>query len=309
MVPPPGAALEIRALSHAYGDRRALDALSLTVHEGEIFGLLGPNGSGKSTLFRILSTLIPPTSGTLRVFGEDVVAEPARVRRAIGVVFQSPALDPLLSVDENLRHHGMLYGLHGRVLEERMASLVEALGLADRRRQAAGTLSGGLARRVEVAKALLSAPRLLVLDEPSTGLDPAARRDLWSALARLRAEFATTVVLTTHLMDEAAACDRVALLDRGALVALGTPAELTALVGGDVLWLSSAAPEVLAPAIAERFGLDAGVVDGRVRIERGRAHEIVAAIVEAFPGQIDAVTMTRPSLDDVFVHLTGRRFD
>lgn len=309
MATPAGAALEVAALSHAYGERRALDALSFTVGAGEIFGLLGPNGSGKSTLFRILSTLITSTSGTLRVFGHDVRAEPAHVRRAIGVVFQSPALDPLLTVHENLRHHGQLYGLRGKHLDDRIVAVLDGLGVADRRRDPVRTLSGGLARRVEVAKALLSEPRMLVLDEPSTGLDPTARRDLWSALVRLREQSATTIVLTTHLMDEAAGCDRVALLDRGTLVALGTPAELTAMVGGDVLWLASASPETLAEAIAARFGLEAGVVDGRVRIERERAHEIVAGIVEAFPGQIDAVTMTRSSLDDVFVHLTGRRFD
>jgi ABC-2 type transport system ATP-binding protein len=309
MAPPPGAALEVDALSHTYGERRALDTLSLAVGAGEILGLLGPNGSGKSTVFRILSTLITPTSGTVRVFGDDVRSAPARVRRAMGVVFQSAALDPLLTVDENLRHHGLLYGLHGTPLAARATAVLDALGLADRRRDLVRTRSGGLARRVEVAKALLSAPRLLVLDEPSTGLDPAARRDLWSVLVRLRAEFGTTIVLTTHLMDEAAACDRVALLDQGRLVALGTPGELTAVVGGDVLWLASPSPETLAETISARFGLHAGVVDGRIRIERERAHELVAEVVEAFPGQIDSVTMTRPSLDDVFVHLTGRRFD
>lgn len=302
------AAISVRALHHRYGDRVALADVSFEVEAGEIFGLLGPNGGGKTTLFRILTTLVPPTSGTAIIDGHDVTRAPAEVRRRIGVVFQSPALDPQLTVTENLRHHGHLYGLAGAALRERIDEVLATLQVRDRAGDRVATLSGGLQRRVEVAKALLPRPRVLVLDEPSTGLDPAARREIRDHLASLAAA-GTTVLMTTHLMDEGAQCHRVAILDRGRLVALGTPQELTATVGGDVLWISAPDPAAVADQLRTRFGVDAEVVDGRVRLERPEAHAFVPALIEAFPGSIEAVTLSRPTLEDVFVHHTGRRFD
>ena len=197
------------------------------VAPGEIFALLGPNGGGKSTLFRIVATLLIPSAGTVRVLGHDVRTHSADVRRALGVVFQAPAIDPMLTVGENLQCHGLLYGIRGRELRERASEVLAAVGLQDRAADRAGTLSGGQQRRVELAKALLTRPRALVLDEASTGLDPRARLDLWDQLATLRERHGTTIVLTTHLMDEAARCDRVAILDEGRLIAMGPPAELT----------------------------------------------------------------------------------
>lgn len=302
-------ALAVDAVSHRYGDRLALDGVSFDVAPGEIFALLGPNGGGKTTLFRIAATVMRPTEGTVRVLGDDVVAQPARVRRHLGVVFQSPALDPVLTVRENLVHHGHLYGLRGAVLDVRLADVLDRLGLAARARDRVGRLSGGLMRRVELAKALVASPAVLLLDEPSTGLDPVARRDLWDQIGALSAGARTTVVVTTHLMDEAARADRVAIIDRGRIVAAGRPAELTATVGGDVVWISAPHAESLAARVGARFGSKVDIVDGRLRLERPRGHEFLTDLIETFPGEIDAVTVSRPTLDDVFVHHTGHRLD
>jgi ABC-2 type transport system ATP-binding protein len=302
-------ALDVGSVRHRYGARVALDGVTFDVRPGEIFGLLGPNGGGKTTLFQIVSTLLAPSEGSVRVFGDDVVRDPASARRRMGVVFQHPALDVRLTVEENLRHQGHLYGLHGRALSSRITDALRRVRLEDRARDLVGTLSGGLQRRAEVAKALLHHPQLLVLDEPSTGLDPTARRDIWQDLQQLRDERGTTVILTTHLMDEAATCDRVGILDLGHLVALGSPAALTEEIGGDVVLVTAREPDRLAGRVRERFGVAAELVDGRVRIERDRAHEFITDLVESFPGEIDSVTFGKPTLEDVFVHHTGRRMD
>ena len=302
-------AVAVESVTHRYGDRRALDRVSFEVGAREIFGLLGPNGGGKTTLFKIASTLLGPSEGRVRVFGDDVVGHAAAVRERMGVVFQRPALDARLTVLENLRHQGHLYGLHGADLRQRAAAVLAGVGLGARAGDLVGVLSGGLQRRAEVAKALLHQPALLLLDEPSTGLDPSARRDIWQDLCRRRDEHGTTVVLTTHLMDEAAACDRVAILDEGSLVALGTPAGLVATIGGDVLTVTAHDAPGLAPRVAAHFGVDVEVVDGRIRIERDQGHRFIAALVEAFPGEIDAVALGKPTLEDVFVHYTGRRWE
>ncbi len=302
-------AVEVSALGHRYGARAALNGVSFVVERSEIFGLLGPNGGGKTTLFKIVSTLLSPTEGTVRVFGDDVGGDPAAVRRHLGVVFQHPALDKKLTVEENLRHQGHLYGLSGRALGDRIGEVLSRVHLEDRRRDLVGTLSGGLARRAEVAKALLHRPQLLVLDEPSTGLDPSARRDIWQDLSTLRRQEGTSIILTTHLMEEAASCDRVAILDRGHLVALDTPAALKTTIGGDVVQVTARDAKGLAERVARRFAVHAEVVDGKVHIERDRAHEFIAELVESFPGEIDAVTFGKPTLEDVFVHYTGRRLE
>jgi ABC-2 type transport system ATP-binding protein len=298
-------AIDADRLSHRYLDRDALVAVSFTVEPGETFALLGPNGGGKTTLFRILATLLVPSGGTVRVFGHDVRTQAAAVRRALGVVFQSPAIDQQLTVAENLVCHGHLYGLRGAHLDRRMHEVLEGVGLVDRASARTGTLSGGQQRRVELAKALLPEPRALVLDEASTGLDPRARRDLWAQLAALRGRRGTTIVLTTHLMDEAAVCDRVGIIDAGRLVGVGRPADLTAAVGGDVVWIAAADAEALAPRVRDRFGGPVAVVGGRLRLERPRGHEFVPAVIEAFPGEIDGISVSRPTLDDAFVHHTG----
>ena len=299
--------VETAGLRRVFGDRVALDDVGFSVGEGEIFGLLGPNGGGKTTLFRILSTLLLPSGGLARVCGHDVADEPAAVRNCIGVVFQSPSLDPQLTVAENLRYGGNLYGMHGAVLEDRLREMAEALRVRDRLNDRVKVLSGGLQRRVEIAKSLLPQPRVLLLDEPSTGLDPVARVDLWSILEQLRTKFSMTVVLTTHLMDEGERCDRVAILSHGKMLACDTPAALRATVGADVLTLTGRDPAVLAEKLHAKFGWSASLQDAGVRVEIPAAHEQVARIVEAFPGEIDAVTAGRPTLEDVFLRMTGER--
>ena len=301
-------AVELHELRQRYGDRLALDGLSLTVAPGEIVALLGPNGSGKSTLFKILATLLEPTEGSARIFGHDVRREADAVRRRVGVVFQQPSIDKLLSVEENLLHHGALYGLARATVRARVVAMLERFGLAERRGERVGKLSGGLARRVELAKALVVGAQVLLLDEPSTGLDPLARREFLAHLGELRDRDGITVLLTTHHLDEAERADRVAILDRGHLVTLGAPEELKAALGGDVLVMQAASAERLRERLRLRLGLEAAVVDGAVRLEAPRAHEIVPRLVDAFPDEIRSITYGKPTLEDVFVHLTGRRF-
>jgi ABC-2 type transport system ATP-binding protein len=289
------------------GGRRALDDVSFTIGAGELFGFLGPNGGGKSTLFHVLATRFRPSAGRVTVCGHDLAAAPAAVRRELGVVFQSPSLDLELTVGENLRHQGHLYGLAGRELARRIDDGLDRFDLATRRDERAKTLSGGLRRRVELAKALLHRPRVLLLDEPSTGLDPGARHDLRRHLRELSAA-GVTVLLTTHFIDEAEDCQRIALLDSGRLVALGRPSELVAKIGGDVVSLTTAEPEPLAAELAACFPEVLPQVTGTtVRFEHARAHELVPRLAEAFPGRIQTLTVARPTLEDVFLHETGRR--
>jgi ABC-2 type transport system ATP-binding protein len=303
------AALEVRGLRHRYGSRTALNGIDLAVEPGEVFGLLGPNGGGKTTLFRIVATRLQPTEGTVRVFGDDVARDPARVRRRIGVVFQAPALDRRLTVRENVTHYGHLFGLRGAFLRESVDRVLARVRLTDRAADLVLTLSGGLARRAEIARALLTRPALLLLDEPTTGLDPGVREEIWTDLRSLVAEGQTTIVLTTHLLDEAAGCDRVAILDSGRIVVSGPPEELTASVGGDIITIDTADANGLAARIPTRFGLAPRVVDGAIHIEQPRAHEWISRIVEAFPGEIRSIRFSRPTLQDVFLAHTGRRFE
>ncbi len=303
----PGA-IEARALGFRYGDREALGDVSFSVARAEIFGFLGPNGGGKTTLFKLLSTLAPIQSGSARLFGHDLAGETAAVRRRLGVVFQHPSLDGKLTVGENLAAHGHLYGISGKRLRERIAAMLERLGLSERARDRVETLSGGLQRRVELAKALLHEPELLLLDEPSTGLDPAARREFWNYLGHLREREGVTVVLTTHYMEEAERCDRIGILHQGKLVAIAPPGELKSEVGGDVVVIRTGAPEILQRKILARFKLKSQLVDGAIRIEKLRAHELVRDLIDAFGEEIESVSFGKPTLEDVFVHLTGHQF-
>ena len=308
IVPSDSRALDIDALSHQYGDRTALSDVRFSVDAGSIFALLGPNGGGKTTLFRLVTSILPTSPGHISVFGRDVATDPQHARRLMGVVFQSPALDDRLTVLENLQTHGHLYGLRGRSLSARAADVLGLVGLADRATDPVSTLSGGLQRRVEIAKALLPDPKLLVLDEPSTGLDPGARREIWDHLDSLRRTLGTTVVLTTHLMDEAGRSDCVAVLHEGRLVALGPPRDLVAEIGGDVIIIEANDVEGLAQQIRSRFQQPVDVVDGRARIERPKGHAFIPEIVEAFPGAILSVSFGKPTLEDVFLHHTGQRW-
>ena len=301
-------ALTVDAVSFTYGSRHALDGVTFAVQAGEIFGLLGPNGGGKTTLFRLIATLVPPQQGTLRLWDVDLARDPAAARRKLGVTFQSPSVDGKLTVRENLVHQGQLYGMHGAALAAVIEQNLTALGLADRRHDRVDTLSGGLRRRVELAKTLLHAPQFLLLDEPSTGLDPGARRDLWEVLFRLR-ETGTTVLVTTHLMEEAEHCDRLAILDHGRIVALETPAALKDSVGGDCLTMQTTDPTGLSAAICARWpNLSPRVLPEAVRIEHPQALELLGDIARAFPERITAIGVAKPTLEDVFLERTGHRF-
>jgi len=302
-------------LTHTYPARRpakverqALKGVSFSVGEGEIFGLLGPNGGGKTTTFHILSTFFKPTGGKATVFGRDVTTDAAAVRERLGVVFQNPSLDKKLTVWENLRHQGHLYGLQGQDLEKRIEGMLDRVRLLDRAHDLVEVLSGGLRRRVELAKGLLHRPGLLLLDEPSTGLDPGARRDLWDYLKELKSREKMTMVVTTHLMEEAEKCDRVAILNQGELVAIGTPDALKSQIGGDVISIETANPEDLCAQIQNQFGGSPKVVDGVLRLEREKGHEFIPQLVSAFPGRITSVTLGKPTLEDVFIQKTGHRF-
>lgn len=299
--------------------RPALRDVSFDIPAGQIFGILGPNGGGKTTLFRLLTTMLRPSQAeaSIELFGINVLQQPAQVRQLLGVVFQSPSVDGQLSVEENLRLQGKLYGLAGTALNERIDACLTQFNLMDRRGERVARLSGGLRRRVELAKALLHKPRLLLLDEPSTGLDVAARRDLWQHLQQLRDQQGTTIVLTTHDMLEAQQCDRLAIIHQGSYVTDDTVANLRTIIRGQVITLepmeeNNHAAQSLVQRIASQFGpwTDGAapvVVDGRVRFEHDDGPAMVARIASTWPHQIRSFNVSQPTLEDVFLHLTGEQ--
>jgi ABC-2 type transport system ATP-binding protein len=300
--------IQFSNVGFSYGDRVALETLSFDVREGELFCVVGPNGGGKSTTFKILSTLLKPRSGSVSFWGIDGVKHPEKVRPQLGVVFQSPALDKKLTIEENLVYHGKLYGLRGASLIQKVENLLKRFSLFDRKDERVEKLSGGLKRRVEIAKSLLSDPKLLILDEPTTGLDPVARREMWSYLDTLRKEQGISIVFTTHLMDEAESADRTLVLNQGKVVTSGTPAQLKSQMGGDVISLKTTHPEALKEEIEKKFSVPVKKVDDELRIEKMEGARFIPTLVEAFPHQILSVTLGKPTLEDLFIHLTGQRF-
>lgn len=300
-------AIDVIDVTHRYGSQVALQSMSLAVVENEIFALLGPNGSGKSTLFRLISTLARLQSGELRVFGRSVATETAAVRSQLGVVFQAPSLDKQLTALENLQCQGALVGLYGRALQERIVDVARQLGLEDRLRSKVAELSGGLKRRVELAKGLLHKPRLLLMDEPSTGLDPSARLELWHALVDLQRNSGVTILLTTHLLEEAEKGDRIAIMHNGRVVTLGPPAQLRSELGQQVLSIQTEATSQVLEWLSSR-GLQAQEVDHQIRVSGSDAARWVAPLAEAFGSRLTSLTLGQPSLEDVFVAKTGQRF-
>lgn len=298
-------AVDIRGVTHSYGSHVALRDVTFRVPAGSVYGLLGPNGSGKTTLFRILSTLLPPSSGTTNVFGVDTVENPSEVRRHLGVVFQQAALDENLTVRENLRFQGALYDLHGAALQERIETLLARLDVRHRMDEFVGALSGGLRRRVDLARGLLHEPQLLLLDEPTTGLDPAARRSFWSAVGRLREAEGTTLLVATHLMDEAERCDRVGILSEGTLVADGAPTDLKAELGDETLWLEAADATGLRDRIDARFGVPTRVVGTMVQVAPEDPPAFLSALYEGLGDRIRSATVRTPTLEDVFMVHAG----
>ncbi|QDU78706.1 Daunorubicin/doxorubicin resistance ATP-binding protein DrrA [Polystyrenella longa] len=300
--------IEVRELTHFYGSHCALKFVSLTVASGSILGILGPNGSGKTTLFRILSTLYPVQQGEIVLDGTSLVDDPAAIRHKIGVTFQAPSLDPRLTVEENLRYQGYLYGLSGRALRSRIEELMQRLKLSDRLRDRVQSLSGGMQRRVEIAKGLLHDPQILILDEPSTGLDPGARIDLWAYLQRLRDESGMTILVTTHLMEEAERCDQLAILDKGEVAATGSPEHLRRSLGGDCLTIQTEEPQRLQQRIKDDFDLQFQLIGESLRLEAPEGHELLRNLVDAYTTEIQSVSLGKPTLEDVFIARTGHQF-
>lgn len=306
---PATTAVEVSECAFSYGKAPALRGVSFCVPQGSVFGLLGPNGSGKTTLFRILTTLLAPARGRAKLFGVDIAQQPLIARRQVGVVFQTQSLDSRLSVKENLEHQGHMYGLRGVALAARILDVLAKVGLSDRAKDRVGTLSGGLRRRADLAKGLLHRPKLLLLDEPSTGVDPAARIRFWRYLRDLQRTDGVTVLLTTHLLEEADRCDRLAILDRGRLIREGPPSELKAEIGAQVVTLETRAASEVATGLAEEFGVHAPAVSGcRIRFEHAQGGQWPARLFERFGGRIESVKVSKPSLEDVFLHHTGHGF-
>lgn len=299
-------AVTVRGLVKRYGDLTAVDGIDLDIETGETFGFLGPNGAGKSTTISILCTLIPPTSGTATVAGHDVVTERAEVRCNIGLVFQDTTLDLYLSAEQNLRFHAELYGMSRPQTAQRMEQVLVMVGLWERRKDRVMNFSGGMKRRLEIARGLMHSPRVLFLDEPTVGLDPQTRSSIWEYIHELRRTEQITIFLTTHYMDEAEHCDRIAIMDAGRIVALDTPEALKASVGTDRVQIHTDDDERAIAELADRFGLEAARHDGQVTFAVADGERFVPRLFSELGVPIRSVSVARPSLDDVFLSYTGR---
>jgi ABC-2 type transport system ATP-binding protein len=300
------AAIVVDRLTKRFGDFTAVDAIAFEVRHGEIFGFLGPNGAGKTTTIKMLSTLLPPTSGRAILNGFDVVHQQVKVRESIGLVFQDNSLDDRLSANENLYFHALMYDMPGAEFEARAREVLAMVDLLDRRNAIVRTFSGGMRRRLEIARGLLHHPAVLFLDEPTVGLDPQTRAAIWEHVKKLRDEFGVTVFMTTHYMDEAENCDRIAIIDHGHIVALGSPEELKRSAGEDIMSVGAVDPDALAPAIAARYGVQVTRGPDGLRFDVKDGGAFIPQLTADFPGQIRSVSVHRPTLDDVFLKLTGR---
>ena len=303
---PRGAAIEVSDLIKKYGDVEAVRGIGFEVAAGETFGFLGPNGAGKSTTISILCTLVRPTSGQAMVAGHDVVGERDTVRRNIGLVFQDTTLDTYLTAEQNLRFHADLYGVPKAAVAPRMRQVLEMVGLWDRRESLVRTYSGGMQRRLEIARGLLHAPHVLFLDEPTVGLDPQTRSSIWEYINELKQREDITIFLTTHYMDEAEHCDRIAIIDQGQIVAIDTPEALKASVGKDRVQISTADDQAAIAELAERFGIEAAIHEGLVTFSVESGEQFVPQLFARLDVPIRSVSVARPSLDDVFMSYTGR---
>ncbi len=298
-------AASIRGVSFQYGSFQALDNVSFDVTTNSFFGLLGPNGSGKTTLFRILSTLMPPSAGAVTIQGIDTSRDPKEVRRHIGMIFQQPSLDEELTVKENLIFHGHMYGLKGKELSSRISELAMRIGIEDRLKDRVKKLSGGLKRRADIIRGILHKPDLLLLDEPTNALDPAARHNFWQLINLFRQEENLTLILATHLLEEAETCDNVVILNDGKIAISGPPTDLREALGRQMLWLSSPAPEKLAESINDQLNLKAEVLNEAVCIAREDATRLLPSLYDSFGEMIDSATLRKPTLEDVFLTSTG----
>jgi len=300
------AMIDVQQLARRFGELEAVKDVSFAVGEGEVFGFLGPNGAGKTTTISMLTTLLQPSSGRARVNHYDVVRQRSEVRRSIGLVFQQTTLDETLTAEQNLRFHAYAYGVPSDVRERRLRELLSMVELWDRRASKVRTYSGGMKRRLEIARGLLHHPRVLFLDEPTLGLDPQTRRRIWEYLAELRAREGLTIFLTTHYMDEAEQADRIAIIDHGRIVALDSPTGLKSGVGGDMITIATGDGDAAGEEIRSRYGLSPSVADGTVSFHVPAGEAFLPEFVRRFSQPLEAIGLRRPTLDDVFMHLTGR---
>jgi ABC-2 type transport system ATP-binding protein len=298
-------AIEVNDLTKSCGDVEAVRGVSFDVAAGEVFGFLGPNGAGKTTTINMLCTLARPTGGSARVAGHDIERERDDVRRHIGLVFQDPTLDGYLSAAQNLKLHAELYGVESDLVEARMRQVLEMVGLWERRDAPVMTFSGGMKRRLEIARGLMHSPRVLFLDEPTIGLDPQTRASIWSYIGELREREEITIFMTTHYMDEAEFCDRIAIMDHGEIVALDTPAALKARVGADRIRIETVDDEAAIEALEERFAVEAKISEGAVTFYVADGAEFVPRLFAELGVDITSVSVSRPTLDDVFMSFTG----
>jgi ABC-2 type transport system ATP-binding protein len=298
-------AISVEGLAKDYGEIRAVRGVEFEVAAGEVFGFLGPNGAGKTTTINMLCTLVKPTAGSASVAGHDVVHERDDVRRNIGLVFQDPTLDSYMTGAQNLRMHAELYGVKRDLVQPRMQQVLTMVGLWERRDSVVGTYSGGMRRRLEIARGLMHSPRVLFLDEPTIGLDPQTRRSIWTYIRELKEREEITIFMTTHYMDEAEWCDRIAIMDHGEIVALDTPQALKAQVGTDRITIHTDDNEAAIEALKERFGIEARISEGAVTFGVPRGEEFVPRLFAELGIPIRAVNVSRPTLDDVFMSYTG----
>jgi len=300
------AAIEVNGLTKDFKGFVAVNQVSFAVNTGEVFGFLGPNGAGKTTTVRMLCTLTRPSAGSAKVGGHDVVHEHDSVRRTIGIIFQEPSLDDRLTALENLRFHGMIYKVPRRELPERITQALSWMELLDRRNDLVRNFSGGMKRRLEIARGLLHSPRVLFLDEPTLGLDPQTRNRIWERLLQLRREQRVTLFLTTHYMDEAENCDRIAVIDRGRIIALDTPQALKEQVQGDCVSLTTGDDVAAEAEVAARYAVATSRDKNGIHFEVKDGAEFVPGLVRELSVPVLSVTVHPPTLDDVFLKLTGR---
>lgn len=298
--------ITVDSLVKKYGSITAVDGISFDVAPGEVFGFLGPNGAGKSTTISILCTLLSPTSGQASVGGFDCVKDADSVRRSIGIIFQDPTLDNGLTAYENLLFHAYLYGLDRATAKKRIEDAISLVGLSARKNELVRRFSGGMKRRLEIARGILNYPKVLFMDEPTLGLDPQTRNMIWEFIRELKETTGITVFMTTHYLEEAEFCDRIAIIDLGRIIASGTPAELKAGLHGDTLKLSSDEPKTLESELREKFRLDPKSTDGGVTLTVEKGEEVLPVLIKGLSTHITSVSMTRPTLNDVFLSLTGK---
>ncbi len=301
----PTPAIAVHNLVKTFGEVQAVRGVDFEVAGGEVFGFLGPNGAGKTTTINMLCTLMKPTSGTASVAGHDVVRERDDVRRNIGLVFQDPTLDGYLTAAQNLKLHAELYGVQSNLVAPRMEQVMRMVGLWERKDGPVATFSGGMRRRLEIARGLMHSPRVLFLDEPTIGLDPQTRRSIWTYIGELKRQEEITIFMTTHYMDEAEWCDRIAIMDHGQIVALDSPESLKAQVGKDRVMIHTADDDAAIAAIAQRFGIEAKIAEGAVTFGVPAGEEFVPRLFAELGVAINSVSVSRPTLDDVFMSYTG----